>query len=476
MDSAKFQDSFQNFITRSGVAQANQSSAGSYGFNPISRNRLQCEFAYRSSWICGMAVDAVAEDMTRRGVHVTSEDDPVKQGEFDKEIQRLQVWRQLAETIKWSRLYGGSVAVFMIDGQDMSTPLRLDRLAKGQFKGLLPLDRWALMPSLNSNDLIKDFGPCFGLPTYYETVQDTVGGLPHIKIHYTRLIRLDGVELPYWQRISENLWGQSVYERLWDRILAFDSATSGAAQMVYKAHLRTYKVEGLREIISMGGPAMKGLTGQLDMIRAYQSNEGLTLMDAKDEFEVHAYSFTGLSDIIQEFAQQVSGALQIPMVRLLGQSPAGFSNGESDLRTYYDQIHQQQEATLRPGIETLYRVVYLSKFGVEPPKSFKIEFQPLWQLDEERRAQVTTAVSSAIVQAYEAQIIDRTTALKEFRQLSDVTGVFSNISDESITDAESDPSPTPEALGLVPPKITKPGLNGAGAASDSNGSGGEAIQ
>ncbi|MDI5448925.1 hypothetical protein MJL27_26670, partial [Salmonella enterica subsp. enterica serovar Anatum] len=42
---------------------------------------------------------------------------------------------------------------------------------------------------------------------------------------------------------TENEWGMSVVERIWDRLTAFDSATVGAAQLVYKAHLRTYKVE-----------------------------------------------------------------------------------------------------------------------------------------------------------------------------------------------------------------------------------------
>ena len=53
--------------------------------------------------------------------------------------------------------------------------------------------------------------------------------------------------------------GMSVVERIWDRLTAFDSATVGAAQLVYKAHLRTYSVEKLRELIALGGPAFEAL-------------------------------------------------------------------------------------------------------------------------------------------------------------------------------------------------------------------------
>src|SRR6185437_7701108 len=153
-------------------------------------------------------------------------------------------------------------------------------------------------------------------------------------------IRIDGQDLPYFQRWAENLWGQSVLERLFDRLLAFDSTTQGTAQLVYKAHLRTYKVENLREIIAMGGPALDGLQKQIEFIRSTQTNEGMTLMDTKDEFEAHSYTFSGLDNVLLQFAQQCSGALDIPMVRLFGQSPAGLNaTGESDLRTYYDGIN-----------------------------------------------------------------------------------------------------------------------------------------
>ncbi len=120
--------------------------------------------------------------------------------------------------------------------------------------------------------------------------------------------------------MTENEWGMSVVERIWDRLTAFDSATVGAAQLVYKAHLRTYKVEKLRELIALGGPAFEALLKNIDLIRQFQSNEGMTLMDAKDTFETHQYSFSGLDDILSQFAEQISGAVGIPLVRLFGQS------------------------------------------------------------------------------------------------------------------------------------------------------------
>ena len=67
----------------------------------------------------------------------------------------------------------------------------------------------------------------------------------------------------------------------------------------------------------------EALLKNIDLIRQFQSNEGMTLMDSRDKFETHQYSFSGLDDILSQFAEQISGAVGIPLVRLFGQSPSG---------------------------------------------------------------------------------------------------------------------------------------------------------
>lgn len=452
-------DSFTNFIARVGQGTGNQHDGAHYGFNPVTRNRLQMEWVYRGSWVAGRVVDAVARDMTREGIDINTSADSGDVKQFDKGLARMKVWKQLCENIKWARLYGGSCAFMMIDGQNPATPLKPERIGKGQFRGLLPMDRWLLNPSLQ--ELVSDFGPHFGKPVFYQTVPDSMG-MPLMTIHHSRMVRMDGVELPYWQKIAENLWGQSVLERMWDRLLAYDSTTTGVAQLVYKAHLRTLKMPNLRDYIGQGGAVMNGVLGQVNMIRAMQTNEGLTLIDKEDEFDVQTYNFAGLDDVLVQFGEQLCGAVEIPAVRLFGQSPAGFNSGDSDLRSYYDSIKQNQEADLGPQVETLYRVAWLSEFGSEPPeKSFDLEFEHLWQMDEEQKAGVTKTTEEAIGDAYERQIIDRATAMRELKNLGREVGTFSLIEEEAITEAEDDPPPTPEALGLVAPPKPEPGAAGA---------------
>lgn len=433
-------DSFQNFAANLGYGTANISTGATYGFNPISRVHIQLEWMYRGSWIVRKIVDVVAEDMTRAKIQVTSEESPDDLHQLDQYWNRLMIWQRLCETLKWARLYGGCLAVMMIDGQRPEDPLQIESIGKDQFKGLLVLDRWMIWAQLD--DPVTDFGTDFGQPKFYTTNSDA-RSIPSMRIHHSRCIRLDGVELPYWQRLTENGWGLSVIEPLFDRLVAFDSTTQGAAQLVYKAHLRTYYVERLREIIATGGKTYQALLQQVNMIRLMQTNEGMSLFDASDKFEAQTYSFAGLADMLVQFSQQLSGAADIPLTRLFGQAPAGLNaTGESDMRNYYDMINSQQESRLRRGVETLRSVTYRSRFGRAPKPGESFEFTNLYKMTDTEKSGVAASIVATAVQGFEGQLMTREAAMKEIKQWSRVTGFGSSITEEDIEDAKTDEPPS----------------------------------
>lgn len=447
-------DSYQNLAARIGLGSGNLGDAGTYQINPVTRERASLEYMYRGSWIAGIAVDAVADDMTRAGVDFGQSLPP---GEVDTLVgafESMQLWQAAGDTIRWARLYGGAVGVMLIDGQDTSTPLRTEAIGKGSFKGLLVLDRWSLIPNIDK--YVSEFGPDLGKPEVY-TVGVNSPALRGKKVHYSRVIRFDGVALPYQQRLAEQGWGMSVIERMYDRMLAFDSSTQAAAQLIYKAHYRILSIEGLNKILAIGGPGMEALAKNVEAIRLYQSTEGLTLIDAKDKMDTQTYTFSGLGDMLLQFGQQISGNLQIPMVRLFGQSPVGMNaTGESDLRTYYDGIASQQESKLRVPIARLIDVVYRSVFGKTIPEGFRFGFNPLWQMSDKEKAETAETIGRAVSQQVGDGTISRATGLKELKQSADVTGVFSNISAEDIKEAEDEP-PIPSENEVIPePPAPKP--------------------
>jgi len=89
------------------------------------------------------------------------------------------------------------------------------------------------------------------MPKYYTVDISAPLPLRGVKIHHSRCLRLIGDELPYWQAVSENLWGASVLERPFDRMTSFDAATTGASATGSQEHLRYFKVDKYRDILGV---------------------------------------------------------------------------------------------------------------------------------------------------------------------------------------------------------------------------------
>ena len=447
-------DSFINVEQRLGLGSGGQLDGSGYAMSNLTRMRQTLENAYRTSWIVGTAVDAPAEDMTRAGITLATSLPPGDEKLIMDAYRDLQIGEKLTEGEKWGRLYGGAINLMMIDGQDLSTPLNLNAIKQGQFKGLLPLDRWIAYADVTRT--VSELGPDIGLPEFYTVMANPQMGLSQMRIHHTRVVRHVGNLLPIYQRVIEQSWGESILERIWDRILAFDSTTMGAAQLVFKAHLRTLKLDKYRELIAAGGKMYEAVIGQLQHIRHFQNIEGLTVIDGTDEFETHTYNFAGLDDVLQSFSEQVCGAVKVPHVRFFGDSPGGLnSDGDSALKTYYDQIAKDQESKLRRPTTRILDVLARSTLGRSTPPDFGFSFNPLWQMSAKEKAEIAKATTESVVSAYGANVITQKVAMQELKASAATTGIFSNISDDDIEAAE-DTIPDPVEMAGALAEATTP--------------------
>jgi len=436
---AKTADGFANFSARMGLGADNVFSRGGYTMSTLSNDRLTLENIYRGSWIGGKIVDDYAMDMTRAGIDILlPKDDESKL--LEKQLSRLGIWDGITDCLKWSRLYGGAIAVIELDGQDTATPLRVDAVGKSQFTALTVYDRWQLQPS---SSLIQSGVNC-GLPASYRVISS--GRV----IDASRVIRMVGNKLPYWIAQTLDYWGQSVIERLYDRLLAYDTVTSGTANLIQRAHLRHVGIEGLRDILSAGGQAEQNLLTMFQYVRELQTSEGLTLLDKQDELSYQSYSFGGLDNVLLQFGQQLSGACGIPLVRLFGQSPSGMSaTGESDLRNYYDTISANQESTLRSGFDKILSVLYRSTFGQPSPSEMDFDFRPLWQMNDTEKATLAKTVAETVQIAVDMGVMDLANAAREFSAISAESGIFSSMTAEVIAGLDEEP-PMPMVENVEP--------------------------
>lgn len=443
--STRFSDGFENLTARLGLGQPNLLAQSGYArTRTLGSNEL--EEMYRSSWVVGRMVEVVAEDMVRAGITLQSQMPPERVDGLYRAWQATGIPGRLSDAIKWARLYGGAIAVILVDGQDLASPLDLAAIGPGAFRGLVVLDRHQITPL---EERITDLGPMLGYPAGYRVHGGE--GLEGQVIHHSRALRFTGVELPHRLRETEQGWGGSVVERVLDRILALDSATYGSANLMLRSYLRVVGVKDLRRILAQGGAAEQALVKMMTMIGQVQSNEGLTLLDSEDQFTAHSWSFSGVYDALQAFAEQIAGATGIPLIRLLGQSPKGFSSGDSDLQTYYETILTAQEDDLRGPVTLLLGVVCRSLWGQPPPDGLSFSFAPLAAPSAVEKSQIATADAQAVAALFGAGLIDEAQALTELRDTGRLTGRFAHIRDEEIEAART-AAAAPPLDELTPPE------------------------
>lgn len=449
-------DGFTNEMLSLGLGTNNMFSDTQYTkTNMLSWDRETLDAAYRQNWIVGKVVDIVAEDATREWINITGDYTPEQVEQIEKEAERLKIRDSIRSAIKWGRLYGGAASILLIEGESLSSPLVLDYVRPNSFKGLYVLDRWTLWPSINTP--INEPGPDFGYPKYYRIGTGYTGSselLDRTVVHHSRLNRFIGLELPYWQRFQDMWWGESVVERMYDRLCAFDNVTFSLVNLVFKAQLRIFKLKDYRKLIAKGGEGLKILKAFMEECRQYQNTDGITMMDEEDSFLTFNPTYSGLNDIMLICGEQLGGAVDIPYVVLFGRGQASiFAGSDQDIRDYYTKIVTFQESTLRSAIDITYKVM-IKSMGLDP-NAFEFEFRTLWKATPPEAAKMAAQDAASVVTAFDAGLIDRSTALAELRQSSLYHNRWTTIDVNMIKEAYDKPLPRTERMSGGPAELKR---------------------
>ncbi len=441
-------DAFSNVLARLGAGTPNLLEGTEYSLQRMSRDFNTLNALYRESWIVRRIIDVIPADMLKNWITITSGLDPDVEKRLSLTLRRTQLIDKLKRGMQWGRLYGGALGVMLVkhQGYDLSQPLQLDWIMPGDFAGLLIFDRWnGVNPS---SELIEDISDSdYGYPKYY-TVTDLAGG-GSVKIHHSRVIRFTGNTLPFWEEIAEMQWGASVVESIFDELRKRDNVSWNIAQLTFMANIRVLKMQDLGQLLAAtDNESQAELLRTLEVQNMLLNNMGMQVMDAADGLETHQYTFGGLADCYQQFIMDISGAAEIPVTRLFGRSPSGLNaTGESDLQNYYDMIAEKQESYLRPILNKVLPPFIISTLG-SLPDDFDFEFDPVAEPSDKERADLAKCGTDNVVAAYNAGLISQRTALKELKQQSERTGVWTNITDEDIERASDSVEPPGEMGGM----------------------------
>lgn len=325
-------------------------------------------------------------------------------------MEDLGVLEKIGEALKAERGYGGA-ALFpgIRDGvKDLTKPLDYSKIQSVDWLDVLtPLE---LVPFQWYNDPNKKN---YGMPELYWMQRISIGNIgstARIPIHESRLIFFPGIVVSRRQLREHWGWGDSVLVRMMEVLRDFQTTWQGAAILMTDFAQAVMKIVGLAESFSSGDDADKNiLVERATALDLGRSIARATLIDKDEEFERKATPMTGFPDMLDRFCNRLASAAHMPVTILMGQAPAGLNaTGDSDIRSFYDNIGANRERQLKPRLNILAKMLFAAKEGPtegEEPENWSWKFGALWQPTEKEEAERRYIVAQADQIYIDAQVL-----------------------------------------------------------------------
>ena len=415
-------DGLENVVANLGTA-ADKRSHSKFVTNVLTDgdNQKELNALYRGDWVAGKIVDIIPDDMTREWRKFIGDIDPEVVERLEEEENRLDVTTAFRQAHKWARLYGTAFIVLVVeDGKNPEEPLDINTIKPGQLKHIKAIDRHRLTnagvtPTVNVMD------PNFGMPEWYHLTETA------IRVHHTRLLRFDGLRLPYDELRRNNYYGDSVLGRVYDSLINFNTVTQGSASMVYDTNVDIVKIKGLMQYLQTK-ESENTLLKRFMLANRMKSMNNMMILDADEDTTTKTNTFSGIHELITKFGNLLSAASDIPATRLLGSSASGLNaTGEGDLKNYYDTIRSYQKKDYKPLLDIL-DFIMVKNLGLPDDSDVAYEFNSLFQMTPEQKStlEMNNATRDAVY--LDRDVVSPVTIAKELKQ----SDTYTNIPDEDL--------------------------------------------
>lgn len=338
-----------------------------------------------------LMVETRTQEMLRRWIEFQKSEDTELIDGIESEIERVHLKDTLEKTLNIMGYYGG--AYLFIDtgakSENLVDPLNFD-VESGEVRQDRPLHFRVIEPifttpvSFNSNDPFKaDF--------YKPEVFMVLG----VKVHKSRLIRFVENEVSDYLKPAYNFLGIPQAQILQDYVRDFNSNREAVNRLLKKFSTSFLKTQ-LSSVL-YNGEAWEQVDRRVKNFVRYRNNDGVALLDNETEDFLQVNTpIAGLNDILAQSLQMVVAINHTNVVTTLGQSPAGFNTGDSDIKVHNNLIASLQARVLRRPLDIIFRCLQLHKFGTA--KALPFDFRPLSEDDENMIAQTrkTNADTDAV--------------------------------------------------------------------------------
>lgn len=359
-------------------------------------------------------VDAIPEEIFRHLPTILIGGDESSRSQslitdFEEELKALKAHAAIAEAITLQRLYGGSVLVPLIDdgSSDPTEPLDLRRIRS--IEGFAVLSRYECIPEdVNFLDYSK---PSFyRISTSQRLTEDQASPTTDIVIHHSRVIRFDGLYLPWQMRSRNTGWGMSCIQLIWDAYKRYESAMSGLEDMIQDSDLFVHKMPGLFKRLAGGAGGEAAMRRRLEANAMARSTYGGMAIDMEEEVAFLSRALGNLAQATGPFVEELQAATGWPASILMGNSPGGIGKeGRFEERTWASIVEKWQSVYCREPITELFTLLLHAKTGTfkgRPPEKWEVEFPSIFTLTEDEQADIEQKHAATDTSYINAGVLD----------------------------------------------------------------------
>ena len=438
-------DGYVNLINRYGT-EKDTSEHYQYQAEPIVPDETLTEF-YEGNGLFAKIIDAPAEEAVKHGFSLNNVKDQKVTDFYQEALEELD-WEETAiNSIRWARLFGGSIAVMLInDGRGIDEPLDWKNIQS--IDDIRVYDRSVIQPDYASmftyapEDPFRTRGSRLGMPEYYH-VFSKYGSFV---VHESRcLVFRNGVLPENCSNSIYELWGMPEYIRIRRAIRDSELAHSNGPKLLEKSVQAVYKMKDLASELSTEegeGRVLRRLQ-VIDMARGMLNS--IAIDNDNEDYDFKTFQFTGVSEIIDTTCNQLSALTSIPQTILFGRSPAGMnSTGTSDMENWYNFVERIQKRMLKSNLRYLLSIIFQAGVAtgeIDEVPPIKPKFEPLWSLSELEEANLqqtkaaTQQTKASTAQIYVGmQAIDPSEVRKKLAESDefDVENMLDDLEDEDL--------------------------------------------
>lgn len=320
--------------------------------------------------------------------------------------ERFSIKEVVSNALKNERLYGGAVIIPIFNDEPapelLREPQNFNDIKQNSIESFRHLDRWSIYKVIS--DLFNPLATNFLAPNYMILAY---GGQP---IHMSRLVTLQGEYVPIRLYQSNNWWGKSVLQDLYQLLLSVATVERVIADLSKKATFDVIKYDGLKKVVS-DPQGMVNLQQKMTAINYFQSTFRSTVIDANDDYVHFENTFKGYTEALGHYMGRIAGRSGIPITKLLGEQPKGLNsagNADNDEKNFSSTIEIYQTNKVKPVLDNVDEFMLRSLFGdeyVTIAKDLSWDFVQPKLIDDEQESKVKTENLDRIVVALESKLI-----------------------------------------------------------------------